>query len=518
MQRAVWPALSLAALWAFSCGDGAATQDGTAQNNGNGSGSAGNSALQPQDEDTIGLDIGQGDASIIPPLTADNACLSQVNEAETVAVDLFVMLDRSGSMLELVGDGSSELDKWGAVTTALTEFVENPDTDQIGLGLRVFPQGFDGLPLECSEDADCLGRGPCDVVGQCSYPDTVPEALQPQIGCLADVGCAHWEDLTKKGYCSGTEAPCSTNSECARRERCVQIPCFTGECENTDADGNHYVCALGGSCAELGTCNVRLGECTADSCEVADYSTPDAPITLGADRNSALLAVLDATQPRGNTPTAPALMGAINYAASWGRSHPDRVAAVVLATDGLPSTCGTQDTLSVTEMAQDVQLIAQRGMGLTPSVRTYVVGVMSQQDDQKYGASTLLQGMAQAGGTGQAFLVSAEGNVTDDFLAALQSISANAISCEFQLPADDQLDFGTVNLLFTRSNGQEVQLVNVGSPEGCSGGNTIGWYYLEDPETGVPYQISVCPGVCDQFAQVGGGRVDLQIGCETIIR
>lgn len=518
MQRAVWPALALTALWAFSCGDGAATQDGTAQSNGNtnGNGSAGSSALQPEDENTIGLDIGQGDASIIPPLSADNACLSQVNEAETVAVDLFVMLDRSVSMLEFVGDGSSQLSKWDAVTTALTEFVQNPATDQIGLGLRMFPQGYDGLAPECFDDADCMDRGVCSIPGQCLYPPTIP--LQSE--CLSNIGCPHWDDPTRGGYCDRTGKACSSSAECNPRDgTCVAIPCSNAMCENTDADGNEYVCVLGGSCAELGACSIPSGGmCEADSCDVTDYSTPDAPITLGADRNATLLAALNASEPTGRTPTAPALQGAIDYAASWAGAHPDRVAAVVLATDGLPSRCAAAGVTSTAGAVQEVEQIAQQGTGLNPPVRTYVVGVVSQRDDQEQGASTHLQGMAQAGGTGQAFLVSAEGNVTDDFLAALQSISANAISCEFQLPADDQLDFGTVNLLFTRSDGQAVQLVNVGSPEGCGGDNAIGWYYLKDPETGVPYQISVCPGVCDQFAQSGGGRVDLQIGCETIIR
>ncbi|HEX2880555.1 MAG TPA: hypothetical protein VHO25_13575, partial [Polyangiaceae bacterium] len=105
-----------------------------------------------------------------------------------------------------------------------------------------------------------------------------------------------------------------------------------------------------------------------------------------------------------------------------------------------------------------------------------------------------------------------------DFLTALQGISSSAISCEFLLPTDGDLNYDEVNLLLTQADGSEVQLANVGSPAGCATGGEAGWYYLNDAETGVPFQISVCPAVCQQFSNVSGGRVDLQIGCETIIR
>ena len=263
----------------------------------------------------------------------------------------------------------------------------------------------------------------------------------------------------------------------------------------------------------LGDCLPQSGYCVAgDSCSADSYANPDVPITVGPSRNDAIIAALQSTSPTGFTPTTPALQGAIQYAQSWRTTHPGRTAAVVLATDGFPTEC--------TDLASDpvapVVQAAQAGVSGTPSILTYVIGVFSPQDELT-GASDILNSIATAGGTGQAFLVDTSANATGEFLTALQNISAaTAAPCEFQLPADNQLDYDAVNLLLTRGDGTQTQLVNVGSAMGCTASGDIGWYYLSGPDTDVPYQINVCPSVCDQFTATPGGRIDLEIGCSGI--
>jgi hypothetical protein len=466
----------------------------------------------PDDETEMpNLDIGSAGAPVVPRLDITDPCLSEVREAERVNVDLFVMLDRSSSMYELTGDGTTELPKWDAVTTALKQFIATPETAGIGMGLRVFPQLQQGAPTECFSDTDCGEYGPCISPGYC--PGTL-------LQCLRGDACPNPNDRRRNGYCENdARYSCTLGQDCADLGQCIQVECLTGTCS---ADTS-YICLVGeDSCIDengtaLGTCQANAGLCLlGDSCVVADYATPDVPITLGADRNTALTAALDSTVPFGRTPTTVALQGAIDYATSWGQSHPDRVASVVLATDGLPTEC--TDAQSAAEAVANVLPIAQAGMAQTPPVHTYVIGVFSEEEDQEQGASAALAAMAEAGGTDQAFLVSTNGNVTDDFLAALQSISSSAISCEFLLPTDGDLNYDEVNLLLTQADGSEVQLANVGSPDGCATGGDWGWYYLNDPATGVPFQISVCPAACQRFTNVSSGRVDLQIGCETIIR
>ncbi len=505
MHRVPWWVLGVTALCGLSaCSSG--SNDHSSTTNSGGMGSGGTADLPDDETEMPSLDIGSGGASVVPPLSIADPCLSEVREAERVNVDLFVMLDRSGSMRAFTGDGTSEVTKWTAVTSALTQFLENPETSAIGVGLRVFPQTHEDVPNECFNDDECGTTGPCQIAGLC--PD----------GSLCDTGTG----CPDVGVCENSpNVLCNVGTRCQfGGGNCVELRCSDGVCENPDTDGTLIACYQGIECGgALGACEPLSGFCRDnDSCTVDDYATPDVPITSDATRNELMLAALQDTVPTGYTPTTPALQGAIDYASNWSTTHPDRVAAVVLATDGFPSECLPTDAVTQGDVLQPVFDAALAGAAATPPVRTYVIGVFSDQEEMDNGASAILQSMAEAGGTQNAFLVSTNGDATQDFLTALQGISSSAISCEFLLPTDGDLNYEEVNLLLTQADGSELQLANVGAPEGCAAGGDTGWYYLNDPATGVPFQISVCPGVCQQFANVSGGRVDLQIGCETIIR
>jgi hypothetical protein len=80
---------------------------------------------------------------------------------------MFIMLDQSGSMSDPVSGGG---DKWSAVTSALTAFLQQPGLGGISVGIQYFglpPGGSSGgactnVPF-CATDADCGGPacGPC---------------------------------------------------------------------------------------------------------------------------------------------------------------------------------------------------------------------------------------------------------------------------------------------------------------------------------------------------------------------
>jgi hypothetical protein len=59
------------------------------------------------------------------------ACAAETVTGELVPLDLYIMLDRSGSM--------DDAGKWSAVTTAINDFVNAPDTVGMGVGLAYFP-------------------------------------------------------------------------------------------------------------------------------------------------------------------------------------------------------------------------------------------------------------------------------------------------------------------------------------------------------------------------------------------
>ncbi|HEY2514232.1 MAG TPA: hypothetical protein VGI39_25370, partial [Polyangiaceae bacterium] len=108
---------------------------------------------------------------------ADAACASSTSRGQQAPLDMYIMLDQSGSMSEQVAGNTS---KWAAVTGALNTFVSGTNTAGISVGLQYFglPPGGGGgttnpsCPTTCQQTSDCGATGgPC-VVGFC-------------VGCIA---------------------------------------------------------------------------------------------------------------------------------------------------------------------------------------------------------------------------------------------------------------------------------------------------------------------------------------------
>lgn len=105
---------------------------------------------------------------------------------------------------------------------------------------------------------------------------------------------------------------------------------------------------------------------------------------------------------------------------------------------------------------------------------------------------------------------------TEDW-SALFSTLTEAIAvpmplpCRFVLPAPPEgmsLDRMKVNVVYTPSTGGGEQVIPyVGDYAGCSG---QGWYYEGD-------DIVVCPATCTTLMGDDGGRVDIALGCETVL-
>lgn len=92
-----------------------------------------------------GVDSGGGNGS--GGLTIDApACATSIVTAQKVALDLFVMLDQSGSMSDPVSGGT----KWTAVTGALQTFLGQPGLDGVSVGIQYF-----GLPAANGVDDSC---------------------------------------------------------------------------------------------------------------------------------------------------------------------------------------------------------------------------------------------------------------------------------------------------------------------------------------------------------------------------
>lgn len=100
--------------------------------------------------------------------SAEVPCASTVITTGQVFLDMYVMLDRSGSMIDTVEGGKT---KWQAITSALTAFMTQPEAAGISMGIQFFGQPpktrVQCRVLKCYVDSDC-GPSTC---GPCTSPN-----------------------------------------------------------------------------------------------------------------------------------------------------------------------------------------------------------------------------------------------------------------------------------------------------------------------------------------------------------
>jgi hypothetical protein len=244
-------------------------------------------------------------------------------------------------------------------------------------------------------------------------------------------------------------------------------------------------------------------------CNVTDYENLDVPIgVLPGVNNGQVGAFANAIFTRavqGNTPTTPALAGALASATAWQIAHPDQIVGVVFVTDGQPNGCNP-NTVATAAAA------AAAATSATPPIRTYVLGVGPDVGN--------LDSIAAAGGTGPtAYLVTTGGAAA--LTAALDAIKGSAVSCEYKVPqVNGQLpDFTQVNVQ-TRvgSSGAPSSVFNVPNAAAC--GTDPGWYYDVPVTQGgpSPTTITLCPASCDPIKMAPNSQLQVLLGCKTDIR
>ncbi|WP_129577798.1 MULTISPECIES: VWA domain-containing protein [Sorangium] len=449
-----------------STGDGAGS--GTSSENGSGpSSSTGYGTDEPggiNGASSSGAGEGAG---------GDASCAGETSTAELVPLDLYIMLDASGSMDEPLSRGVT---KWDAVTDALEAFFTDEQSVGLGVGLQYFPLPDDDVPSSCSNNAECGDNGPC-ALRVCH--DAFSTSTQTQV-CVTDADCAAGDTCVDLGVCS-------------RRNRlCADV--------GAACEGN------GGTCMK-----VTRSQCAnPDSCVVEDYATPAVPITpLDATSAEVLIRSIGRKDPVGGTPTAGALSGALAQARAHAEQNPTHRVVAVLATDGMPTECSPKD-------ADGLAGLAAGALNGTPSISTFVIGVFDGDDD---GAQATLDRIAVGGGTESAFFIDTSSDVTQAFLDALTAIRGKSLACEYQVPAPSSgqtLDYDTLNVQHTPTDGGAPTTIFYVAEEARCDAAAGGWYYDVDPATGgSPTKIVMCPATCTRFQ--AGGQVQLNVGCKTEI-
>lgn len=381
-------------------GDGGGAASGTARGGSNAS--LGGSSTVPQSGGSTGRIIVGASAAGAPGQAGNGeVCNAETHEGKRVPVDMYFLVDSSGSMAERVRGGS----KWEVVSEALTLFLNDPRNAGTGVGIGYFPNAAQG---RCT-----VGRA----------------------GCL-----------------------------------CIPI---------------------------INVCFSNVG----GSCTVADYAVPAVPLLL-PPMAMPVIDNIDARQMSGGTPTRPAVEGALRYLNEWAVQHPDRKSVLVLATDGDPTGCDRNTS-------QDIAAVAAGALSGPNAIRTFVIGV---------GRSLVsLNLVAQAGGTGQAFLVDTGGDVAKAFSDALDQIRGVAASCDFAIPTQSAagmtINPSKVNVRYMATGTSTSRLVSqtfMSDPKNCSSAG--GWTY-DNPSA--PTLIKLCDSTCQSLS---GGSIQVEFGCDTIVQ
>jgi hypothetical protein len=409
--------------------------------------------------DGSAIEVDPGDGPV------GDACIGVTSEAKLIPLDMYVMYDQSGSMDEKTGTGGSSPTKWTAAKSAFFAFLADPASTGLGVGIQYFAYYPPGIPSTCTAEADCKTYGPCATNKACD----------------------------KESVAAGVVMPCTSNTDCKSGGNCVDV----GICSNNPAAG----CFTNLNCLTPGKCTFPK-HCQMRECKASDYATPEVPIAPLPGNRTAIETSLNAHKPISDTPTGPALAGAIQHAQTWAKANPTRAVIALLVTDGEPTACTPIAIADIAKLASD----ARAG---TPSIRTYVIGVLGSKE-----SPANLHTISMAGNGANAFIVNTSADVTKEFQAALNAIRGTALACEYALPSSVGADYFKVNVKVT-SGGSTTTIPYVGTVAKCDA-TTGGWYYDTDPAATAPTKILMCPATCSKFKATPGGKLDIEVGCKTV--
>ncbi len=235
------------------------------------------------------------------------------------------------------------------------------------------------------------------------------------------------------------------------------------------------------------------------SCSSSDYQNAVVPMTQLPDANAFSSAFN--TGPSGNTPTEPALKGAIDAATAVKAAGKN--VAVVFATDGEPNDdCGPGGTSSTVSGAEKIATA-----GVNAGVKTYVIGVGKETGN--------LNTIAQAGGTGTAIMIPTDDpqKVSADLLAAIGQIASSLLGCNYGLPAPptgQTLDVNAVNVNYTPPGGGASKTL----PYSADCSNPEGWKY---DNVAAPKEVILCGNSCNTAKSQAGAKLDIIFGCATAV-
>lgn len=256
-------------------------------------------------------------------------------------------------------------------------------------------------------------------------------------------------------------------------------------------------------------------------CSGAGYRTPAVSVGQLPGHAEAISDSLDAHDPDGSgTPIEGALRGVTDFCKQYQASHEGVQCVSVLVTDGKPELDGCEhDTAKLAAIAK-----AANDAGVT----TFAVGLkgadfgLLDEIARKGGApdcDTASSAYACNVSSGASKLADALTSIRDTVVTTevhteiVTTIESTALPCEWQIPEPPDgkvFDRDKVNIRLTHSAG-ETTLGRVGSADACEG---AGWHF-DDFEA--PTRMIACPAACERIEAEPEARIDVLLGCETVV-
>jgi hypothetical protein len=407
------------------------------------------------------------------------SCAYQAFAAERLPLDLVVLVDASGSMADLVEGGGRS--KWQMAQEALAAFARDPGSAGLGIGLQFFPLVGPGTP--CASATDC------------GYPAPVAGVCKPRQLCVGP------------GQPPGGGVPCGEleTPACLAGTACQPVgTCALSGAACANVGGACTGGAAGDSCrAEPATCVGSMPICAPDS-----YARLAAAIAELPGALPSFVRLLSMRRAGGATPMAEAVIGTLTHLRARAMEMPRRRAALILATDGLPSGCSARDVPIVADAIWSAR-------NTPPAVPSYVVGLLDPAD--RAAGQSALSELARAGGSDSPFLLDPQADLTRTLLEALNRIRGDALPCAYAIPPQMKgaIDFDRVNVAWKSTAGGEA-IPYVGSAGQCHA-TRGGWYFDVDPRQGTPTHVVICPASCARLKTEQAAQVELRFGCKTIV-
>lgn len=247
--------------------------------------------------------------------------------------------------------------------------------------------------------------------------------------------------------------------------------------------------------------------------DCAVQATPNVPVKPVTTAHVALLGQsLDSITPEGLTP----IVGGVTL--GYQHLHSSTFVGrkfLVLITDG-QETCAPDQR--ATFLAKTVVDAASVG------IRTFVIGAPGSEPSRSF-----LSQMAFAGQTARTTtckhdptpadqgdchfdLTSSGLNLATELNKALEAVSKEALTCEYDVPQSDggTVDYAKVNVIYTPAGGA-TQTIPQDSTKDCQ--NADGWQYSQDKQ-----RIVLCGPACAKVKADQGGSVSVALGCVTQVR